>query len=143
MNQVALVGRLAADPEMKYTTGGKAVANFKIAVSRTVKNAEGRYDADFFPVVAWEKSAEYVSTYGAKGRLASVGGRLQTRNYENQAGVRVYVTEIMANQVSFLDKREEGAETVGKREEGAEIVGKPLNPPVPKEDDFSDPFEDN
>ena len=100
MNRVILIGRLARDPELRFTANGKAVANFSVAVNRIFsRDAE----ADFFNIVVWGKTAENCATYLAKGRLVGLEGRLQNRTYETQAGERRYVTEVIADNVKFLD----------------------------------------
>lgn len=103
VNNVVLVGRLTRDPELKLTTNNSEVVNFTIAVNRNFKNANGEYDADFISCVAFGPTARFMSNYLRKGRLISVEGRIQTRSYDNQVGQRVYVTEVVANQVQALD----------------------------------------
>lgn len=106
INRSVLVGRLTADPELKYTQNGVAVVNFTLAVNRPFKN-NGEQQADFISVVAWRKTAENVANFLNKGSLAGVDGRIQTRNYEGQDGRRVYVTEVVADQVSFLEPKQQ------------------------------------
>ncbi|MBO9131352.1 single-stranded DNA-binding protein [Bacillus sp. 165] len=105
MNRVLLVGRLTKDPELRYTPGGAAVATFTLAVNRAFTNQQGEREADFINCVVWRKPAENVANYLKKGSLAGVDGRLQTRNYEGQDGKRVYVTEVVAESVQFLESR--------------------------------------
>ncbi|EAE7382277.1 single-stranded DNA-binding protein [Listeria monocytogenes] len=105
MNRVVLVGRLANDPDLKYTPNGVAVATFRLAVNRTFTNQQGEREADFINCVVWRKPAENVANYLRKGSLAGVDGRVQTRNYEGQDGKCVYVTEIVAESVQFLEPR--------------------------------------
>ena len=105
LNRVVLVGRLTKDPELRYTPGGKAVATFTLAINRTYTNQQGEREADFIQCVVWKRIAENVANYLKKGSLAGVDGRLQTRNYENQQGQRVYVTEIICESVQFLDSK--------------------------------------
>lgn len=96
MNQATISGRLARDPEIKYTGTGKAVANFTVAVNRG-KQIEGAKEvADFIPVVAWSKLAEFVGNTLSKGNEVLVSGRIQTRTWETQDGQKRYVTEIVA-----------------------------------------------
>lgn len=105
MNKCALVGRLVKDPELKFGQGaGVAVCNFTIAVNRRFKK-EGQPDADFIPVVCFGKGAEATANYMTKGSLVSVAGYIQTRNYEAKDGTRRYVTEIVADEVNFLDSK--------------------------------------
>ncbi|MBX0319780.1 single-stranded DNA-binding protein [Shouchella clausii] len=105
LNRVVLVGRLTRDPEMRYTPNGVAVANFTLAVNRPFTNQQGERDADFINCVVWRKPAENVSSFLQKGSLAGVDGRVQTRSYENNEGKRVFVTEIVAESVQFLEPR--------------------------------------
>ncbi|MCC5908984.1 MAG: single-stranded DNA-binding protein [Clostridiaceae bacterium] len=100
MNNVVMIGRLARDPELRFTASGKAVATFSIAVNRPFSKTK---EADFFNVVVWGKIGENCANYLAKGRLVGVQGRLQSRSYENQAGEKKYITEIVANEVEFLE----------------------------------------
>jgi single-strand DNA-binding protein len=101
-----MVGKLIADPEFKYTPNGKGVASFKISVQRFTKNESGFYDSDLFPVNCWNKTAEYVNNYIKKGSMVSVNGRLQTRSWTAEDGSKRYMTEIVAENVHCLDKRE-------------------------------------
>jgi single-strand DNA-binding protein len=105
MNRVILVGRLTKDPELRYTPSGVAVATFTLAVNRSYTNQQGEREADFINCVVWRKPAENVANYLKKGSLAGVDGRLQTRNYEGQDGRRVYVTEVTAESVQFLEPK--------------------------------------
>ena len=105
INNVVLVGRLTKDPDLRYTANGQATANFTLAVNRSYKNANGQYDADFINVVIWRKPAETLAQYAKKGTLLGVTGRIQTRNYENQQGQRVYVTEVVCENFQLLESR--------------------------------------
>ncbi|GIN86726.1 single-stranded DNA-binding protein 1 [Heyndrickxia sporothermodurans] len=111
MNRVILVGRLTKDPELRYTPSGVAVATFTLAVNRTFTNQQGEREADFINCVVWRKPAENVANFLKKGSLAGVDGRLQTRNYEGQDGKRVYVTEVVAESVQFLEPRNSAPRT--------------------------------
>lgn len=103
MNKVVLIGRLTRDPELKFTPGtGAAVTTFTLAVDRRFKK-EGQQSADFIPVVVWGKTAENTANYMSKGKLMSVAGRIETRSYEAKDGGRRYVTEVVADEVSFLE----------------------------------------
>ncbi len=110
LNRVIIIGRLTQDPELRYTQNGTAVATFTVAVNRKFK----RDEADFIPVVVWNKTAENCANYLGKGRLVAVEGRLQIRSYETQDGQRRRVTEVVAEEVKFLDKAgtSSGANTV-------------------------------
>ena len=105
MNKVFLIGRLTRDPELRYTGNNTAVASFSIAVNRNFTNANGEREADFINCVVWDKQAENLVKYQKKGNQIAVDGRIQTRNYEDKDGKRVYVTEILANNISFLDSK--------------------------------------
>ncbi|MBC1746899.1 single-stranded DNA-binding protein [Listeria seeligeri] len=105
MNRVVLVGRLTKDPELRYTPAGLAVATFTLAVNRTFTNQKGEREADFINCVVWRKPAENVANFLKKGSMAGVDGRVQTRYYDDKDGKRVYVTEIVAESVQFLEPK--------------------------------------
>lgn len=105
INRVILVGRLAKDPEYRQTPNGVSVATFTLAVNRSFTNSQGEREADFINVVVFRKQAENVSKYLFKGSLAGVDGRIQSRNYENKEGQRVFVTEVVADNVQFLEPK--------------------------------------
>jgi single-strand DNA-binding protein len=107
MNKSVLVGRLVKDPEVRYTANNQTpVAKFTIAVNRLFKQ-EGQPDADFIPIVVWGKPAENCGKYIAKGSLVSVAGRIQTRSWDDNEGKRHFATEVIADEVGFLDKKGE------------------------------------
>lgn len=109
MNRVVLVGRLTKDVDLKYTPNGVPVATFTLAVNRTFTNQQGEREADFVNIVVWRKPAENAANFLKKGSLAGIDGRIQTRNYEGQDGKRVYITEVVAESVQFLEpKKEQG-----------------------------------
>lgn len=103
LNRVILIGRLTRDPELRYTPAGVAVTQFTLAVDRPFTSQGGEKEADFIPVVTWRQLAETCANYLRKGRLVAVEGRIQVRNYENNEGKRVYVTEVIADNVRFLE----------------------------------------
>ncbi|SEO41034.1 single-strand binding protein [Amphibacillus marinus] len=105
LNRVVLVGRLTKDPDLRYTANGVAVANFTIAVNRPFSNQQGDREADFINCVIWRKPAENLANYMNKGSLIGVDGRIQTRSFDGQDGKRVYVTEVVADSVQFLESR--------------------------------------
>ncbi|EAC3408815.1 single-stranded DNA-binding protein [Listeria monocytogenes] len=105
MNRVVLVGRLTKDPDLRYTPAGAAVATFTLAVNRPFKNTQGEQEADFINCVVWRKPAENVANFLKKGSMAGVDGRVQTRNYEDKDGKRVFVTEVVAESVQFLEPK--------------------------------------
>ena len=104
MNKVILIGRLTRDPELRHTPNGAATCTITVAIDR-VPDQNGQRTADFIPVVTWNKQAENIAKYLTKGRLVAVDGRIQTRNYENKEGNRVYVTEVIASSVQFLESK--------------------------------------
>ena len=111
MNKVVLMGRLTRDPEARATQSNTAVCSFSLAVNRRFKQ-EGQPDADFINVVAWAKTAEFVSKYFTKGQQVGVIGRIQTRNYDDKEGKKIFVTEVVAEEVYFADsKKEQNATT--------------------------------
>ena len=106
MNKVVLIGRLTRDPELRYTSGSNAaVCNFTIAVDRGFTGQSGDREADFIPIVVWNKQAENVKNYLTKGSQVAVEGRLQVRNYDDQNGQKRYVTEVIASNVEFLGSK--------------------------------------
>ena len=105
INNTVLVGRLTKDPELKATSSGKNYTQFTLAVNRNFKNADGENEADFISVVAWDKTAEFLCQYQRQGNQIGVVGRIQTRNYENDSGVRIYITEVVAQNIQFLDSK--------------------------------------
>lgn len=105
INRTVLVGRLTADPQLRYTPSGVAVARFTLAVGRTFSNATGEKETDFIQCQVWKKAAENVANFLKKGSLAGVEGRIQTGSYEGTDGKRVYTTEIVADSVQFLEPR--------------------------------------
>lgn len=105
INNVVLVGRLTKDVDLRYTANGTGVATFTLAVNRNFTNQDGNRDADFINCVIWRKSAETLANYAKKGTLLGVTGRIQTRNYENQQGQRVYVTEVVVENFQLLESR--------------------------------------
>ncbi|HCT82481.1 single-stranded DNA-binding protein [Streptococcus sp.] len=105
MNNVNLIGRLTKAPELKQTASNTSVLTGTLAVNRTFKNQNGEREADFINIVAWRQTAEIIAKYCGKGSQIGIVGRIQTRNYENQQGQRVYVTEVVAEHVELLDSK--------------------------------------
>lgn len=103
INRVVLAGRLTKDPEFRQTASGVSVTTFSLAVNRTFKNKNGEREADFINVVVFRQQAENVNNYLSKGSLAGVDGRIQSRSYDNNEGRRVFVTEVVADNIQFLD----------------------------------------
>lgn len=111
MNVVTMVGRLVKDVELRFTQSGKPVGNFTLAVNRDFVR-EGDAKADFFPIIVWGRQAETCNEYIGKGSLVGVKGRLQVRSYDGKDGGKRYVTEIIAENVSFLAaSKKQAAET--------------------------------
>lgn len=105
INNVVLVGRLTKDPDLRYTSSGSAVATFTLAVNRSFTNQSGDREADFINCVIWRKPAETLANFTRKGSLIGAVGRIQTRNYENQQGQRVYVTEVVCDNFQMLESK--------------------------------------
>lgn len=107
LNRIVLIGRLTKDVDLRFTATGKPTANFTLAVDRPYRNQQGGKEADFIPVVVWNKLAEHCANYIGKGRLVAVDGRLQIRSYDGNDGQRKYITEVVAETVKFLDRAKE------------------------------------
>lgn len=111
MNHIVLIGRLVADPVLRYTQSGVAVTSFTLAVDRNRSKEDGQRETDFIDVVTWRKQAETCANYLAKGRLVAVSGRLQIRRYDDKDGIRRKAAEVVADRVQFLDRaKQDGAE---------------------------------
>lgn len=111
LNRTILIGRLSKDPDLRYTPTGIPVARFTLAVQRPYTNEQGEREADFIPIVVWRGAAETCAKYLNKGRLVAVCGRIQTSSYEAEDGTKRYTTEVVADEVKFLDwgHKDEGA----------------------------------
>ncbi|MCP8848955.1 single-stranded DNA-binding protein [Latilactobacillus curvatus] len=127
INRVILTGRLTKDPELKYTSSGTAVGTFGLAVNRQFTNANGDREADFINCVIWRKSAENFANFTHKGSLVGIDGRLQTRNYENKQGQRIYVTEVVVDNFSLLEKRASDNSNVNQTQSGSNKTNKPAD----------------
>lgn len=126
MNNVSLIGRLTRDPELKHTSSDVAVATFTVAVDRRFKNASGERQADFISCVAWRQQAEFVARYFGKGNRIGVVGSIQTRNWEDKDGHKRTTTEVVVDEVEFVESKSD----------------KPQKSEPRQEDDYSDmPFE--
>ncbi len=137
LNKVILIGRVANDPELKYTPSGVAVSTFRVAVNRPFTNAQGEREADFIDVVAWRQAAEFAANYLGKGRLVAVEGRLQVRSYQAQDGSRRRVSEVVIDNLKALDRPREAGEGPGG-------YGGPAMPGGGDEggQEYEDPFQD-
>jgi single-strand DNA-binding protein len=146
LNKVILIGRLATDPELKYTPSGVAVTSFRIAVDRAFsRNPEtGEKETDFIDIVAWKQSAEFAANYLNKGRLVAVDGRLQIRNWVAQDGTKRRNAEVVANDLRSLDRpRDQSGGSVDGPPHPAEATAGVGRAPAEELDaDFNDPFAD-
>lgn len=138
LNRVILIGRLTADPEVRYTQSGIAVANFRLAVDRRFKDAQGERQTDFINIVTWRKTAELVGQYVKKGYLIGLEGFLQMRQYQNKEGENRTVYEVVADSVQFLDRGSGGGGS-GARESTAA----PSDSDAPPEYSSQEPPSDN
>lgn len=121
INQVTLVGRLTRKPELKYTGEGIPVTNVTVAVDRNFRNQSGEIETDFVQCTLWKKTAENTAQYCQKGSMVGITGRIQTRNYENNEGRKIYVTEVIAETVKFLSGRKPEERELKKEE--AQSIG--------------------
>lgn len=110
-NKVILVGNLVADPELKQTPSGVSVVSFTLAIQRRFAKPDDAQQADFINIVAWRQTAEFVARYFTKGRSMLVCGALQSRSFTDQNGQKRYVTEVVADEVSFVDRRPDGQQS--------------------------------
>ena len=137
MNKVFLIGRLSRDPELRHTTSGMAVCQINVAISRRA-GAGKEPETDFINVVVWDKQAENVAKYLAKGRQVAVEGRIQTRSYDNTEGKKTYVTEVVANNIEFLGSASDNTKTNSVSEENP-FDSMPIDEPAGTSID-NDPF---
>ena len=147
LNRVILIGRLTRDPELRYTPSGVAVTQFSLAVDRPFSNQQGEREADFINIVTWRKLAETCANYLSKGRLTAVEGRIQVRNYENNEGRRVYVTEVVADNVRFLESASsaQAGPGSGNRENQRPMNTNTTRPQETsaRDNSYDDPFADD
>lgn len=145
INRVILMGRLVSDPELKTTTSGISVTSFRIAVDRSYVKAGAERQADFFDIVAWRNTAEFVCRNFGKGSLIAVDGQLQSRQYQAKDGSNRTVIEVVADNVSFTgERREQGA--YSQRESYSQIPQAPVAPSYSNGsvDDFQEmPLDDD
>lgn len=138
LNRVVLIGRLTADPELRYTGSGVPVANFRLAVDRSFSSASGERQTDFINIVAWRQRAEFAANYLTKGRLVAIDGRLQIRQWTTQDGQRRQTAEVVADELRGLDRpREEGA----RMPEGEEAAPPEESDEVGEGSEVPDPWE--
>ena len=139
LNVVVLMGRLVADPQLRQTTTGKNVASFRVACDRGRRDANGQNQADFFDVVAWDRSAEFVCRYFQKGSMIAIDGRLQSRNYQDKSGNNRNSVEVVVSNVSFAGNKEPAqSQNVANSSVSAPVVAN--NEYTPIEDDGDLPF---
>jgi single-strand DNA-binding protein len=134
INKVILIGNVGADPELRYTPAGAAVANFNVATNEswTDKSGERHEQTEWHRVVAWSRLAEICNQYLRKGSKVYVEGRLQTRSWEGQDGQKRYTTEVIAREMQMLDSR---GDAVGGPEGGAPSASGPASPPEPQSEE--------
>lgn len=123
MNRIILLGRLTREPEVRTTPTGKTVVVFSLAVDRPYKGRDGKTEADFINIVTWNKTAELVGTYVHKGERLLVEGRLQIRSYDGKDGQKHYVTEVIADRVEFIEKRNSSGNQAAAPNEDAGPMG--------------------
>lgn len=136
INRVVLIGRLTKDVELRYTQSGVAVGSFNLAVQRPFKDANGERESDFINAVIWRKAAENFANFTGKGALVAIEGRLQTRNYENNQGQRVYVTEVVVDNFSLLESRAESDKR--RQQNGSSVKQQPR-----QQQSTANPFSNN
>lgn len=124
LNRALLVGRLTRDPELRRTSNGKAVTSFNLAVERNFKSDD--QEADFINCVCWGKIAENTERYCSKGSMVSIDGRIQTRNYDNSQGQKVYVTEVIADSVQFISTRNNNTATAAQAQTNSYVPNEPI-----------------
>lgn len=134
LNRVVLIGRLANDPELKFTPSGIAVTTFTLAVNR-VPNSQGEREADFIPIVAWRQSAEFAANYLTKGRLVAVEGRLQVRSWVAPDGTRRKSAEVVADNLKSLDRPKEQSDVPPVTDAPTDE----LSPDIPTTSDIEEP----
>ena len=113
LNRIILMGRLTRDPELRRTGSGTAVTSFSLAVDRDFKSQSGEKETDFIDIVAWRSTAEFVSKYFTKGRMAVVEGRLQIRDWTDRDGGKRRSAEVVADHVYFGDSKRDGGDSAG------------------------------
>ena len=131
INNIVLVGRTTKTIELKQNKNGTYYVQFTLAVNRPYKDEQGGQQADFITCVAWNKTAETLSNYVSKGTLIGVEGRLQVRNYENEAGVRQYISEVLVNRFTFLESKK------------SSTIPEPVEPFNPAMESNINPFDPN
>ncbi len=136
MNKVILIGRLTRDPELRTISNGTATTSFSLAVNRPFTNQNGEREADFINCVAWRRQAENIAKYCTKGTQVAVEGRIQTRNYDAQDGTKRYITEVIADNVTFLTPK--GGTSSSYSNEGSSMNTTDITTTDISEDPFKD-----
>ena len=113
LNKVILIGRLTRDPDVKSLPSGVSCTTFTIAVDRSFTNQQGEKEADFLPICTWRGLADNCGKYLAKGRMVAVSGKIQTRNYDTPEGQKRYITEVIADEVQFLERSKQENQNSG------------------------------
>ena len=126
LNKVVIIGRLTDDPELRYTPNGTAVCNFTLAVERNFTNQQGERETDFIDVTVWRKQAENCAEYLGKGCRAAVEGRWQQRHYKTDEGERREVNEVVANEVQFIDFREDSQQDNNQQQDEEDMPEVPF-----------------
>lgn len=129
VNKAILIGRLGGDPEIRYTPGGSAVANFTLATNRSWKDKEGNWqdETDWHRIVLWSRLAEVAKEYAKKGTRVYIEGRIQTRSWEDQNGQKKYTTEVVGNDFQLLDGPVGGGQSMGGGQEASPNLSTPEN----------------
>lgn len=127
INQAILVGRLANEVNLRYTPNNQAVATFSLAVNRNFKGQDGKREAYFINCVIWRQQAENLANWAKKGALIAITGSIRTRNYENQQGQRVYVTEVVADNFQLLESKDRGNQSQGNSQPDFGRQAEPFN----------------
>lgn len=140
MNKVCLIGRITKDPEIRYTANNIAVATFSLAINRTYKNANGEYDADFINCIAFRNTADLLGKYVHKGDQLGIEGHIQTRNYDDKDGKKVYVTEIVVDSLDFTGNKKEQTNEPKQVEQPVTDPYKDFGEIVENDDNFELPF---
>lgn len=144
INNTTLVGRLTKDPELRYTGGGIAVTSFTLAVERNYKNAQGERETDFVNCVIWREQAENFANFTLKGSLVGIIGNIQTRNYQNNEGQTIHVTEVVASNFQALEpKSVTDARRNGQSQAKPQSQQQNKNPFANADFNSNDPFENN
>lgn len=147
INNTTLVGRLTKNPELRYTNSGIAVVSFNMAVERNYTNAQGERETDFISCQAWRGTAETLSNFAVKGSLIGVTGNIQTRNYQNNEGQTIYVTEVVVNNFQMLEPKSVTDARRNQTGQQGNYTGQPNNNQgqnsFTNNTTYDDPFESN